>query len=214
MPASPYKIIIFDLDGTLVDAYRAVWLSLNVAFKKAGVPRVSLKTVIESVGWGERSLIKKFASPDQVEEIREIYRVSHRKTLKHGVKLLPGAKKLLADLRERGFKLAIASNRSTEFCELILRSLNIRKTFDIVLCADQVKRPKPSGDMLKEILKRYKLKPSEALYVGDMTIDIQTGRNAKVKTVAVPTGSSKRSELVKEKPFKILKNISGVKRLV
>jgi phosphoglycolate phosphatase len=214
MPSSPYKIVIFDLDGTLVDAYRAVWLSLNVAFKKGGFPRVSFQTVKESVGWGERSLVKKFVPPDQVEETLKIYRASHRKALKQGVRFLPGAKKLLTHLRQRNFKIAIASNRKSEFCELILRTLKVRKQFDIVMCADKVKRPKPDGEMLKEILKWFKLKPSEALYVGDMTIDIQTGRDAKVRTIAIPTGSSKRSELIKEKPFKIIKKISEIQRLV
>ncbi len=198
------KVIIFDLDGTLVDAYRAVWLSLNMAFKAVGLPRMSYQVVKKSVGWGERILVAKFVPPEKVEKTLTIYRQSHRKALMKGVRFLPGAKKLILDLHQKGTKLAIASNRPTEFCELILKNLKVRKYFEIVLCADRVKRPKPAGDMLKEILKRLEAKTSEAIYIGDMTIDVQTGRRANVKTIAVTTGSSSRSEILKEKPFQII----------
>lgn len=144
------KVIIFDLDGTLVDAYRAVWLSLNMAFKEVGLPRVSYQVVKKSVGWGERMLVAKFVPPDKIERTLKIYRRSHRKALRKGVRFLPGAKKLILDLHQKGIKLAIASNRPTEFCEFILKILKVRKYVKIVLCADRVKRPKPAGDMLRD----------------------------------------------------------------
>lgn len=213
-PQRTIKVIIFDLDGTLVDAYRAVWLSLNMAFKEVGLPRMSYQVVKRSVGWGERSLAAKFVPPEKIEKTLNIYRQSHRKALMKGVRFLPGAEKLILDLHKKGTTLAIASNRPTEFCELILRILKIRKYFKIVLCADRVKRPKPAGDMLKEILKRLSLKPYEALYVGDMTIDVETGRNAKVKTAAVITGSSQREDILKENPDYLISNILQVKILL
>lgn len=211
---SNIKAVIFDLDGTLVDAYRAVWMSLNGAFKKNNCPAISFLTVKRSVGWGETSLVKKFVPLHQIDQILQDYRASHRKDLHQGTKFLPGAKTLLRDLKKNGYKLAIASNRPTEFCELILQILQVRDHFDIVLCADKAKRPKPAGDMLTQILKELSLKSHQVLYVGDMVIDVQTGRNANVRTIAVTTGSSKKSEITKEKPYRIINNILRLKSFI
>ena len=82
--------------------------------------------------------------------------------------------------------------------------------FDHVLCADRVTRPKPAPDMIQQILSKSSLGPDEALYVGDMTIDIETGREANVKTVAVITGSSHREEVVPLKPFAIIDQVGEV----
>lgn len=202
------KLIIFDLDGTLVDAYRAVWLSLNAAFQKLGFKKVSYKRVKESVGWGEKIFVSKFVGLQDVDKVLLLYRAHHRKALTKGVRLLPGAKKLIAQLKKEDYRLAIASNRPTVFCELILKKLKLRKYFDVVVCADRVRHPKPAGDILKKILKQLSVKPAEAVYVGDMTVDVQTGHRAKVKTIAVTTGSSKRSAILKAKPFKVIPRLN------
>ncbi len=208
---SRVKLVIFDLDGTLVDAYKAVWLSLNFALKKARLPAIDYRTVKRSVGWGEKILVASFVSPHLQEKALAFYRRHHKKALKTGTKLLPGAKNILECLRKKDFKLAIASNRPTFFTRAILRHLKILKYFDCVLCADKVKRPKPHPDLFREILKRLKMKPNETVYVGDMVIDVQAGKRAKIKTIAVATGSSTKAELRCAKPFKLIDNLSGIK---
>ncbi len=63
-------------------------------------------------------------------------------------------------------------------------------------------------------MKKFSLVPQDTIYVGDMAIDVQAGNNAGVKTIAVTTGSSKRNELKKQKPFMIISNISGLIRIL
>ena len=82
--------------------------------------------------------------------------------------------------------------------------------FDCILCGDNVEKPKPSGEILARILDRFSLAPEEALYVGDMAIDVQAGRDAQVPTLAVSTGSSTREELEAEKPFRVSDSIKEV----
>jgi phosphoglycolate phosphatase len=208
------KAVIFDLDGTLVDAYKAVEQSMNYALKQGGFPTVPALTIKRSVGWGDKHLIEQFVGLEHAPRVLNVYRKHHKTSLATGVKFLPGAKKLLDELKEQGYILAIASNRPTRFSRIILRVLNIQEHFDYVLCADKIKRPKPYPDILKQILSKYKLKNHEALFVGDMTIDVQTGNSAMVRTAAVLTGSSTRQDIEALKPFAIIPRLSGLKNII
>jgi|CXWL01.1.fsa_nt_gi phosphoglycolate phosphatase len=212
--AAKLKAVIFDLDGTLVDAYKAVERSMNYALKQAGFPKVSAHTIKRSVGWGDRQLIEGFVGREHSPVVLDIYRRHHTESLKTGVKFLRGAQEILIDLDRDGYILAIASNRPTRFTKIILKILKMDAYFDCVLCADKISRPKPYPDILKFILKKYKLRSKEALYVGDMTIDVKTGNSARVKTVAVLTGSSTREEISLLKPYKIIPRISHLRNVI
>lgn len=204
------KLIIFDLDGTLVDAFSAVTKSLNHMFRAIDYPRVDRDTVKRKVGWGETSLIRSFVDEKDLPKAVRIYRKHHREALKHGVKFLPGTRRLLKSLTRQGYTLAIASNRPSRFTHIILRVLEVKPFFSKVICADQAGEKKPHPAMLKEILLELDFRPSESVYIGDMTIDVQAGRRARMKTIAVMTGSSTREEVEKHKPHKIIEKISDV----
>ena len=210
----PIKLIIFDLDGTLVDAYQAVARSLNYAFQKVGLPALDDNTIKNNVGWGDRNLIRRFIAEEDLDKVLRIYRRHHKKALKTGTKFLPGAKKIVLDLERKGYKLAVASNRPTFFTQIILKHLKVMGCFDYVLCADKVQRPKPAGDMLKQILKKLSVSAKETLYIGDMTIDIQCGQAAGIRTVAVATGSSTPQEIRPLKPFKMIRRIHQLNRVL
>ena len=83
-----------------------------------------------------------------------------------------------------------------------------------MLCADKLKRGKPDPEILNEIISRFAVKKSQVLYTGDMVIDAQAGRRAGIKTVIVTTGSSSLSKIKKERPFKIIPEISGLSVLL
>lgn len=207
------KLIIFDLDGTLVNAYKAVSRSLNHALEETGLKHIDDYTVMRSVGWGDSKLIRSLVPEHLFKKALRLYRAHHKKALKQGVHFLPFARQVLLKLHKDGYKIAIASNRPTRFTKIILASLNIRRYFHYVLCADKASRPKPHPDILLAILKRFDARPSEALYVGDMTIDAVSGRRARVRTAVVLTGSSTKMEIKAEKPYVIirgLRELSGV----
>lgn len=201
------ELIMFDLDGTLVDAFQAVTNSLNFMFRQIGYPAIDRGTVQRRVGWGEKTLVRSFVEEQILEKALRIYRRHHTEALKKGVKFLPGAKKTLRQLKKEDVILAIASNRPSRFTKIILRQLEIDGLFAHVWCADQAGEKKPHPKILKDILARLKVKPSRAVYIGDMTIDAQAGRRARVKTIVVPTGSCTVSELRRQRPYKIVKNI-------
>ena len=113
-------------------------------------------------------------------------------------------------LKEKGYKLAVASNRPSKFSHILLKHLNIGTFFDYVLCADQIRYGKPHPEMLNKIVKRFAFKKSQALYVGDMVIDAQAGKRAKINTVIVTTGSSSKLDIKREQPFRVISAISDL----
>ena len=207
------KLIIFDLDGTLVDAYAAIGSSFNYVMRELRLKPQSLTTIRRLVGWGDINLLKPFLRQGDLEQALSLYRNHHKYSLLKHSHLYPFARSLLRRLKKKGIKLAIASNRPSEFSHILLKHLGIGILFDYVLCADQSRYGKPHPQMLNKIVKRFGFKKSQALYVGDMVIDAQAGRRARINTVIVTSGSSSKLEIKKEKPFKIISAISRLREL-
>lgn len=207
------KAIIFDLDGTLIDAYKPIENSFNFTLGKLGLGRKNKLIIRRAVGWGDRELLAPFLPREKLSLALKIYRRHHREALKQDARLFPGVKNLLARLSRR-YDLAVASNRPTQFSRIALKALKIDKYFSFLLCADSLKKGKPHPDILRRILKHFRLKAQEAIYVGDMAIDAQTARRAKIKSVIVTTGSSNKSEIKRERPFKIIKKVKYLEGLL
>jgi len=208
------KLIIFDLDGTLVDAYPAIIKSFNYVMLRLGYPKQKSLTIRRAVGRGDENLLKPFVRREDLKKALLLYRKHHKTALLQGSRLFPNAVKVLAYLKGKGFKLAVASNRPTKFSWILIRHLGLRQYFDYVLCADSLKHLKPHPEILRRIMRRFSLKPRQVLYVGDMAIDAQTAGNAKVKAVIVTTGSSSKIEIIRKKPFRIIRRIIDVLKVL
>lgn len=211
---SKVKLLIFDLDGTLVDAYQAVTQSINHALVSMGYPTLTPDEVKRSVGWGERILISQHVGADDIDKTLSIFRQHHRAALKTGVRFLPGAKEALKRFREEGLLTAIASNRPTRFTHIILKQLNAVDFFDFILCGDKVRNPKPAGDMITQVLTKFAIVPGEAVYVGDMSIDVQAGHAAGVRTIAVTTGSHQRADIEPHQPFAVIDHLNEMSTIL
>ena len=208
------KLIIFDLDGTLVDAYLAIIKSFNYAMQKMGYPKQAALAIRRAVGWGDENLLRPFVRKADLKSALKIYRQHHKTSLVKYSCLFPRVKKVLIYLKNKGYKLAVASNRPTESSWILIRHLGLRKYFDYVLCADKLRHIKPHPEILNKIMKKLSLKPYQTIYVGDMVIDAQAGRRAGIKTIIVPTGSSTKSEIKKQKPYRIIRGITDLLKLL
>ncbi|MFH1359790.1 MAG: HAD family hydrolase [Candidatus Omnitrophota bacterium] len=204
------RLIIFDLDGTLVNAYPAIEESFRYVMKKIGQSSPNSLTIRRAVGWGDRHLLRPFVGEKGLSLALKLYRAHHVWSLIRKTRFLIGAKELIKKLRKRGYRLSVASNRPTRFSHIILRTLNIRDDFDYILCGDKMKRAKPHPDILLKILKKCKVTPTQALYVGDMSVDILAGKRAHIKTIGVATGSNTKRELQKLKPYRVIDRVSLV----
>jgi len=208
------KLIIFDLDGTLVDAYAAINNSFNYVLRRLGLKPQRADSIRRSVGWGDLNLLKPYVPVRDLKRALSLYRKHHKHSLLKHSHLYPHAGPLLRCLKAEGYKLAVASNRPTEFSLILLRHLRLIDLFDYLLCADKLKYGKPNPEILNKIIKRFAFKKSQVLYVGDMAIDAQAGRRAKVKTIIVSGGSSSNLEIKREKPFRVISSIGKLAGLL
>lgn len=209
-----YKLVIFDLDGTLVDAYKAIEVSFNYAMRRLGYPKENSLSIKRAVGWGDENLLKPFIKKSDLKKMVEIYREHHKKALLEFSHLYPDSRQILKYLKSKGLKLAIASNRPTVFTEILLKKFKIDRYFDFVLCADKLKSIKPNPEILEKIMERLKVAPQETIFIGDMAIDILAGKDAKIKTIAILGGSTKEGELRKLKPYRIISKIGEILKII
>lgn len=204
------SLAIFDLDGTLVDAYPAICRSVNFTLGTLGYPSRGDRVIRRAVGWGDKNLLRPFVKARELDAALAVYRRYHAKALARDTRLLPGARKVLAALKRRGYKLAVASNRPTRFSRIIIEHCGIGGYFDHVLCGDKVARGKPDPMLLRVIMARLKVLPARAVYIGDMFLDIQAARRAGTAAIAVATGSSTRAELRREGPDLLLGGLEEI----
>ncbi|MDP2923850.1 MAG: HAD family hydrolase [Candidatus Omnitrophota bacterium] len=204
------RLYIFDLDGTLANAYRAIEKSLNFTLKKLGCPAVSYEKAKREVGRGDKVFMKTFFSKKDFKRALAIYRAHHKKAVLTYSKLRPHAKQLLCTLKRRKKITAIASNRPSYFTNLILEALGIKKFFNMVLCADEIKSNKPNPKILNTIIKKSSLNKQDAVFIGDMDIDLETARRADVDFVFVRGGSSALSSVKKYRNKKVVSSLREV----
>lgn len=217
MPAiriSDIKLVIFDLDGTLVNAYRAITRSVNYTLHKLNYPAQDSLAIRRAVGWGDENLLRPFVGPRDLRRALRLYRRHHRKALLKYTSLFPGVKLLLRYLKTKGYSLAVASNRPTRFSREIIRHLGLGRYFDYILCKDALRYGKPHPQILNKIMQKFSVKPGETVYVGDMHIDAEAGRRAKISTIIVTTGSSTRRQIQRERPFCIIRRVRGVSKIL
>jgi HAD superfamily hydrolase (TIGR01549 family) len=208
------KLFIFDLDGTLTDAYPAIIKSFNGCMRECGFPFQKPAVIRKAVGWGDKELLRPFVFPKALPRVLACYRRRHARDLKSGVSWMPGALLFLRTLKKRGARLAIASNRPTRFTRIIMKHLDAGRFFDKILCADRLTYAKPHPMILRRILKGLSVSRADAVYIGDMVLDVRTGRRAGVTTVAIATGSSTKNQLKREKPDYLFGDLKELRKFL
>ncbi|MFH1092558.1 MAG: HAD family hydrolase [Candidatus Omnitrophota bacterium] len=198
------KLFIFDLDGTLADAYRAIEKSLNFTRLKLGYKKVSIDAVKKNVGNGDKNFIAAFFPKTSVNAALALYRAHHKQSLKRYAKMKPYARMLLYNLKRKKKLVAMATNRPAYYTNILLTSLKVKEYFDFVLCADQIKSLKPDPKILRMIFKKLNIKKSEAVFAGDMVVDMETAKRAGVDAVFINGGSNSIKEVRAYKNKKIV----------
>lgn len=193
------RLFIFDLDGTIADAYTAIWKSLNFTRGKFGLGPVSYNEAKRKVGRGDRLFMEMFFPEGRMEEALDIYRRHHKKALVRYSKQKKNARRVLSRLRKRSCLMAVASNRPYYFTKIILRALGMKKYFDIVACADRIGSVKPDPWMLYYILRKLHVEIQDAVFIGDMDIDMETAKRAEMDAVFITGGSSTLNAVKKYK---------------
>jgi len=204
--AQSLRAVVFDFDGTLVDSYQAITASVNHVRAAHRLPPLGEPEVRRRVGRGPAYLLEHTVPGTNLEKDLALYRAHHPSVLRSGTRLLPGVAETLDALHKAGHHLAVCSNKPRAFTRELLAYLALASVIEVVVGPEDAARIKPAPDMLLAALAHLKVAPTEALYVGDMVVDIQTARAAGVTVWVIPTGSDERSTLQEAQPDRVLQN--------
>ncbi len=210
----PIDLLIFDFDGTLADSIPPAVEAIQQMLKELEYPYKSKEEINKHVGHGEFKLVAGSIGTENsaaVERAKEVYFNYYRKEFKT-ISLYPHVKEFLKSFKEK--KMIIISNKKSEFINVILEHHKLAHHFAEVLGGDNATSLKPDPSAINNILKKYKIDPSRTIFIGDMSVDIETGKNAKVFTCAVSYGFEPRSELEKHNPNFLIDDLLELKKFI
>ena len=205
-----FRAVFFDFDGTLADSFDAIAASVNYLRALRGHGQLSTSDVKRHVGWGPEHLLTMTVPGAEIAVDLPRYREHHPKVMAEQTRLMPGAAEALRALHEAGKKIALCSNKPRLFSRGLLVHFNIADLFHVVIGPEDVPRPKPAPDMIRAALDRLGVPAESVLYIGDMTVDIQTARAAGVTVWVVPTGAESLETLTAAKPDRLLENLTDL----
>jgi phosphoglycolate phosphatase len=144
-----------------------------------------------------------------------LYREHHPTVMRTGTKLMPGVADAVMTLADRGYRLAVCSNKRVEFTRNLVEHLGLRPAVAEVLGPEDVGgRAKPDPAMLLEALRRLGDSPAEAVYVGDMAVDVHAGRAAGVPVWLVLGGAAGRESAEESCPDRVLGSFAEIPNLL
>jgi phosphoglycolate phosphatase len=208
------RAVLFDFDGTLGDSYPAIAASVNHVRGLRGLAPLTIAEVRRHVGRGAEYLLQHTVPGGDVAGAVVAYRAHHPSVLRSGTRLMPGAAEILQALHGRGLRLGVCSNKPVAFTRELLEYFAVAAFLDVVLGPEDVARPKPAPDMLLAALARLHLQAEQALYVGDMVVDVQTARAAGVRVWIVPTGSDEPNIVASAQPDRVLNDLVQLREIL
>lgn len=185
--------VVFDLDGVLVDTSR-VWHRVQDDVAAAlGHPPVPWEAFFATFGQGTAADVEQFFPGSTVAEVDRLY---HERFLARigEVAVIPGAPELLARLRDRGIRRAVATNTARELATALCRTGGFLGLLDAVASAEEVPQAKPAPDVLLLAVERLGLSKDEVLYVGDAVYDAMAAQAAGVRFVGFRRDGGERVE--------------------
>ena len=192
------KIVIFDMDGTLIDSKKDITISINTIRKlHYNLEPLSEEFVVEAINKEVRNLPELFYGTKEYEQKdRLAFEAHYAKQCTQNPYLYDGVREMISTLKEHGVKLSVATNAPTPFAKLMLDSLDIANDFDVIIGADKVSHSKPNPAMLLKILDFYKYDATKdrAWMVGDNSKDMLSAANAKIQGVFATWGFTPQTD--------------------
>ena len=193
--AARVRGLVFDLDGTLVDGYDAIADGVNAARARFGLPALAVDDVRGRVGAGLIHLMEDVVGAERAAEGADIFRRVYDAVAVERTRPVERLEETLELLEARGFRMSVASNKPVGYSLRILESLGVARRFDLVAGPETAGALKPDPAMIRACLTAMSVAPGEAIYVGDMGLDAESGARAGVDVVLVTGGSTPRHEL-------------------
>lgn len=186
------NLLIFDLDGTLIDSIEDLAISVNATRKHMGMEALDQSLINSYVGEGASVLIRRALGPEapaaDVTKALEFFLVYYREHALEHTRLYPGIREGIEELHARGKTLAVLTNKPVRISNDIVRALGLSEKFFRVYGGNSFEQKKPDPVGIATLLTEARTSTAETMLVGDSFVDIRTARNAGVKACGVTWG--------------------------
>jgi phosphoglycolate phosphatase len=195
----PQPIIVFDLDGTLIDTAPDLVDALNVVFAREGLPSLPFAVARTLIGGGARAMIahglaaeRRDASPALLDKLLADFIAHYSAHLADQSKPFPGLERTLDRLAADKFRLAVCTNKREGLSVKLLETLGLARRFAAICGQDTFGVQKPDPAMLRKTIAAGGGRPDAAIMIGDSETDVRTARAAGVPIIAVDFGYTPR----------------------
>lgn len=212
------QLVMFDLDGTLVDSVPDLAAAVNHMLGQRGCAPASLEQVSEWVGNGAPVLVRRALAgsvdhagvDDDEAEVAlalflQAYGGSHELTT-----LYPGVAEYLGWLQQRGVKMAVVTNKPQRFVAPLLAEMGIDGFFEWLIGGDTLPVKKPDPAALQHVMQMAKVAPEQSLFIGDSRNDVLAARAAGVRVVAVSYGYNHGRPIAEENPDLLVDSLDAL----
>ena len=194
------KFVVFDLDGTLIDTLTGLTEAVNLTLKEINKPYIYTKEEVKTfIGRGAKRLFALASKNDNNPAEFELFLKNYERC-QYISQVFPGVKKTLLVLKEKGYKLIIYSNKPDSILQKLIKEKLGDIDFSYVQGQDNRYPPKPDITLLRNILNKLNLKVEDGIYVGDSIVDLETARNASMKSVIFSFGYGDQKEIINSSP--------------
>lgn len=221
-----YDLILFDLDGTLVETAPEICDAVNDTLQHFGFASVSQGQVNDWIGHGTLELLIQALAAVQnhsAETVRQstelppiaaIFKTHYRARCGTRSHCYPQVKQALAHLKAHGLRLAVVTNKEGAYTQTVLDAHDLTALFDHVISGDSLATKKPHPHGVLACLDRFGTPADRALFIGDSRIDIATARNAGVAVWAVPYGYNMGQAIAQSKPDRLIQDFGALMEIV
>jgi len=210
------QLIIYDLDGVLIDSTEAIVEAFEHTLNEIGV-EYEEDRLMPLMGHGLIHILEEVLPEEhrgKEWELRERYIHHFQNSDTRLTKLLPDVEEALRLLKKRGYRQSVATNKTSSEAKRILELLGVDDVFDLVVGFLDVPNAKPAPDMILYTLERLDVEKKRVVFVDDTAFGLKAGVEAGVNTVGILTGYHSREQLMEVHPDYIVDSMHGLKRLL
>jgi HAD superfamily hydrolase (TIGR01509 family) len=211
------RLVIYDLDGTLIDSKEAIVESFNRVVEELGEEACPAESIGEMIGLPLTEMFQRVLPEkkhDRIQACWDRFIVIYADVGPRKTRILPGVEETLKHFKDGVYLQSIATTKRGDVASHLLSDLGLRDYFDLVLGINDVAAPKPAPDIINLTLKRLDVKPKESVLVEDTTIGLEAGKKAGVHTIGVTTGTHDRMKLATLNPNYIVDGLQELTHIL